>query len=318
MDFSSPLDISGYVGKPNAYIEMWLRPYFGPPKPAAPEAAAAAQAAQQAQPQPAAPAASARRGRGFGMGGVYAQPGSGAAQAPSGAYSPGAILQRNPRRFGYDAGYGTGGMPGSYGAQDTYPQQSLPVVPKRKPAPKPETPAETGPAPAGEAAFRTDAFRVQLTTDQGTAVLPDQPIYPGSKDASSWVRVGFPLRDFKGPIGGKLDRIAIFGERRDTVYIGQVKLVLDNTPIEASPAAYPAIASVGKPVTFLANARAGLAPVNAVWDFDNSNGIQAEATGLRVMNVYDRPGDYEATVTITDATGASPEKRTYIVLVRVM
>jgi PKD repeat protein len=60
-----------------------------------------------------------------------------------------------------------------------------------------------------------------------------------------------------------------------------------------------------------------LTPIRAVWDFDNSNGIQEEAAGTRVMNVYTQPGDYEATVTISDATGASPATKTYVMLVRV-
>jgi len=182
---------------------------------------------------------------------------------------------------------------------------------------KPQEPAQTSPAPANEAAFRTDAFRVELTTDQGTAVLPDYPIYPGDRNEGGWVRVGFPLRDFKGRIGDKLNQITIFTERPDVVYVGEVKLLLNIAPLEASPIAYPAIAKVGQPVTLMARANEGLAPIRAVWDFDMSNGLQEEASGARVTTVYNKAGDYEATVTMSDATGANPETKAYVVLVRV-
>jgi hypothetical protein len=188
---------------------------------------------------------------------------------------------------------------------------------KPQTAAKPEVPAQTGPAPANEAAFRTEAFRVELSTDRGTAVLPDSPIYPGDRNAAGWVKIGFPLRDFKGTVGDKLNQIAIFTERPDTVYIGQVKLLLNVAPLEARPVAYPAIAKPGQPVTLMARATEGLAPIRAVWDFDKSNGMQEEAVGTRVTNVYNKPGDYEATVTVSDATGANPETKSYVVLVRV-
>jgi len=148
-------------------------------------------------------------------------------------------------------------------------------------------------------------------------VLNGYPIYPGNRDPSGWVRVGFPLQDFKGAVGDKLDRIVIAGRRADIFYIGAMRLVLESAEPGARPTAYPAIARVGQPITFVLNPSAGLAPVKAVWDFDKGGGVREEATGSRVMNVYNRPGEYDAIVTVSDATGANAEKRTYAVLVRV-
>ena len=356
LDFATAIDISGYAGQPNAYIEMWVRPYYARPQPTTTEGA---QGAQPAAPgQPAAPTAGTTQqrrvtagatSRSFGFGGrrsTQRQPGT--VMTPGGVYQPpatgvtpypyttrtqraGSVLpggRMGVAGQGYTQPYGptygrTGvggrvipGAPGAYG-RSAYTLPRATRQPKPKETAKPETPAQTGPASPEQAQFRTEAFRVQLTTDKGTAVLADYPIYPGDRNAAGWVRIGFPLRDFKGPIGDRLDRIALFGEQADTVYIGEMKLALDTTPVEARPAAYPAITKVGQPVTFLLNAKAGLTPLRAVWDFNASNGIQEEATGTRVTNVYDQPGDYEATVTVSDATGANPEKRTYVVLVRV-
>jgi len=355
LDFTTSLDISGYAGQPNAYIEMWVRPYYERPKPAP--------AAGTPGPAPMPGGVSGQRAGGFAVGpggsratGTYGQPG--APTTPSGAYRPptmptpypsatsgrvsapragaSGVVSRSGQLFGtvaprasrtssrtrsqtYIAPTARRGL--AVGRRGVYAQQGLRRrgAYRRQPrkAPKPEAPAQTKPAPIGEAQFRTDAFRVQLVTDKGTAVLSAYPIYPGDRDSSGWVRVGFPLREFKGPIGDKLSRIVVFDERPDIVYIGAMKLLLDTTPLEAKPTAYPAIAKLGQPVTFVLNAKAGLAPVQAVWDFNKEDGVQEETTGARVMNIYNWPGDYEATVTVADATGANAEKKTYTVLVRV-
>jgi hypothetical protein len=362
LDFKTPVDISGYAGQPNAYIEIWVRPYYQRPAPA-PATTTPATGQPQPATKPGAVTGQRRATPGIGFGrsratGTYGLPG--ARTTPGRVYQPTVPGTRStygrtvqPYGQSYAPGYGQPYAPGYgqtrsrvygygqtrnqpytapytgpsssaarrgvYGRQGTYARRVQPQLRKAQAqeAPKPETPAQTGPAPIGEAQFRTGAFRVQLVTDKGSAVLSDYPIYPGDRDPSGWVRVGFPLREFKGPIGDKLNRIVIFDERPDIVYIGAMRLVLDTTPLEARPTAYPAMANVGQAVTFMLNASAGLAPVQAVWDFNKADGIQEQATGARVMNVYDQPGDYEATVAVADATGANPEKRTYAVLVRV-
>ena len=339
INFQPPLNVSGYAGQPNAYIEMWVRPYFGPPKPAAAEAQAG-----QARPGAAPTGVAGRttttsrlRIGGFGLGSRRSEerattttPGRTSTLGATRPTSPlAARTTTTPRSGGFSFnrrerqattpsapsfGRTTAptARPGIYSRPGAYR-----VQPRRATEEKPKVEVPTGPAPAAEATFYTNAFRVQLTTDKGAAVLADYPIYPATRESDGWVKVAFPLSEFRGPIGDQLDRIAIFAERSDVIYIGEVKLALNTAALEASPAAYPGTAQAGEAVTFLANATAGDAPIEAVWDFDNSNGVQVEATGTRVVNVYNKPGDYEATVTIRDATGANAESRTYVLLVRV-
>ncbi|UCH36599.1 MAG: PKD domain-containing protein [Armatimonadota bacterium] len=345
IDFATPIDISGYAGQPNAYIEMWLRPHFARPKP---KAAAGTESAVGGADRVPGGSAEERGGQlrlslsGLRMGGGRDRTSSrttvAPARRPSQPTRTGArVAPRTTRRTSTGlGGVGLGGrrdsrtsrvLPSSRasagrlgtvmrrtpGATRTTYRRTQPT-PQAKPAP---APIPTGPAPAAEAAFQTDGFRVQLTTDKGTAVLADYPIHPGDRNASGWTRVGFPLSEFKGPLGDQLERIAVFSERPDIFYVGEMKITLDTSPLGAKPVAYPAIARTGQPVTFLADAKGGLAPVQAVWDFDNSDGVETQATGTRVTNVYDQPGDYEATVIVSDATGANPESKTYVVLVRV-
>jgi hypothetical protein len=252
---------------------------------------------------------------GYGARGAYGAPGAYGAQGAYGATTP--YGRTGVGGFGRSGGaIGAAGQYGRGGYVVRRPQKT--AATQSGAATTTETTTEqTAPAPPSEAAFRADSFRIEITTDKGTAVLPAYAIYPGNSDAPGWVRVGFPLGQFKGAIGDKLSRITIFGDRPDTVYIGEVKLALETSQLEARPAAYPANAKVGEPVTFLANARAGLSPIEAVWDFGQASGGQPPVAGDRVVNVFNQPGDYEVRVTVSDTAAANPEHRTFAVLVRV-
>jgi len=317
IEFPSPLDISAYAGQRAAYLELWVRPYFARPEAPAPEAIPGAPGTTPgAAPAPGVPSRS-----GGGRGGEIeeiapspirtppAVPGASTSPAltprassvrPGSAYTrPG--TRSTTRRY---ARPGARTLTGQAASATAYPV----VAPE---------PTPTGPASADTAAFRATAFSVHLVTDEGTAMLPDYPIHPGTRNPAGWVRIGFPLHEFDGPIGDKLQRILVFSDRADTLYIGEIRLQLDVAPVEALPIASPAIARVGQPITFVANASAGLSPLDISWDFDDSDGIERQAEGPRVMNAYDRPGPYYVIATIRDATGANPQARSYILLVQV-
>jgi PKD repeat protein len=62
--------------------------------------------------------------------------------------------------------------------------------------------------------------------------------------------------------------------------------------------------TVGSTVTFDGSASTddkGI--VSYSWDFDISDGISVDATGKTVTKVYDRPGTYTVTLTVTDTVG---------------
>jgi hypothetical protein len=331
--FAAPLDISTYAGQRNAYIELWVRPHFArpepppPPSPSAPGAGAAAAPSQgafrlpgqmesddeerlrailnRAAPRVAPPprVAPIRRRP---TSRTTPRSRAGAATTPSqGATQSGTSGQRLSRyQSAIVAKRGTSRPSTATGAGTT-------------PGAAPTPPEQAGPASAEKAAFRTPGFRVQLVTDRGVAVLSDAPIYPGDKNDAGWVRIGLPLSDFDGPIGDKLQSIAIFSDRADTLYLGEIRLLLDTSEITARPGAYPAITNAGEPVTLVADASAGLGPVETSWDFDSSDGIQQDAQGARVVNVYTRAGAYVVTATIRDATGANAEPRVFEMLVQV-
>jgi len=306
IDFTTPLSIATYAGQPDAYIEIWVRPFYQ--RAEAPAPTAATPMPPTAPGGVAAPAPAAPTQFRFRFGAAPDEDSGEMSPAPR-ATQPGVT----PPVSGLPGRRGTVSS-GRSGTTTTRPGSAAPKAAPVEPAPKPE---QAGPASPDTAAFRATGFRVQLITDRGVAVLPAYPVYPGDKKSGAWFRIGFPLRKFDGPVGDRLQSIAIFADRADTVYIGAVKLRLETAPIMAKPAAYPAIARVGQPVTFLANASAGLSPLDIEWDFDNADGVQVQAEGPRVVNVYTRPGYYEATVTVRDATGGAAEPRTQALLVQV-
>ena len=54
-------------------------------------------------------------------------------------------------------------------------------------------------------------------------------------------------------------------------------------------------------------------PINYSWDFDDSNGIQVDATGVTVSHVYADPGVYTVTLTVADANGTGSDTATVTV-----
>jgi hypothetical protein len=320
IEFPSPLDISAYAGQRAAYLELWVRPYFGRPEaPAAQAVPGAPGTAPGAAPAPVVPRFSGG-GRGQEEEEIAPSPIRTPPAVPGASTSPALTPRASSVRPG--SAYT---RPGTSSTTRRYPRPGArtltggatgaPAYPAV--APELTPPAPTGPANADRAAFRATAFSVHLVTDEGTAMLPGYPIHPGTKNPAGWVRLGFPLHEFDGPIGDKLQRILVFSDRADTLYVGEIRLQLDVAAVEARPIASPAIARVGQPITFIANASAGLSPLDISWDFDDSDGIERQAEGPRVMNAYDRPGPYYVIATIRDATGANPQARSYILLVQV-
>ena len=81
-------------------------------------------------------------------------------------------------------------------------------------------------------------------------------------------------------------------------------LGFDGTPPQLRAVSIPAVATMGKPVSFSASAFDVWSPIASIrWSF----GDEAGATGPAVTNSYARPGTYRASVVVADALGRSSE-----------
>jgi hypothetical protein len=174
---------------------------------------------------------------------------------------------------------------------------------------QPGTP-QTGKKPAeadtGKPAFLLRSFRVMLITDKGQMMVDGWPIRNSVLTGGGWRRIAVPLSAFKSPAGEQatlLKGLRLFADRADIFYIGQIRLMVDTTPLRAKVTAKPARAEAGSAVAFQAAVDAGNASTLISWDFDASDGIQVQAQGAKVEWRYEKIGEYVVTCTVSDIYG---------------
>jgi hypothetical protein len=171
-------------------------------------------------------------------------------------------------------------------------------------------------------------LRLVLLTDKGEMQIDAWPLIPGTLNSAGWRRVDIPLAAFKssGAERGEILRgLRISSDRADMFYIGQIKLVLESSPIELKIKATAAEAAANEPATtkagevesinakvgagikFHAAVDAGPSLVRISWDFDSKNGKQVEAEGKDVEWIYEKSGVYTVTCTATDQYGSKQQ-----------
>ncbi len=152
-----------------------------------------------------------------------------------------------------------------------------------------------------EKQFTARNLRLVLFTDKGQLVADDVPVGIFPKDERGWTPVTVSLAQLKGPQGATQVRaVGIFSDESEVFYLGRVRLIEDNRPVDVTVKAEPLFARPDQVITFTASLRGGpVAPIIS-WDFDKSDGIQQQAFGPEVKYLYKKPGDYQITCTVTD------------------
>ncbi|MFN3648989.1 MAG: hypothetical protein ACK47B_05355 [Armatimonadota bacterium] len=165
----------------------------------------------------------------------------------------------------------------------------------------------------------TRKMKIILVCDEGSFVAtnyPVQPLVPSGEDG--WYSVAVPFVAFKGLPEAKtanLREIRVFGDNKDTFWIGDIKTIVDDEPITVDPLENLEV-SVNEPVEFYATANGGLSPLKYQWDFNKADGIQEEDTGPVVVHTFRKPSEpvpggsqydlqpYVVTLTVQDVAGA--------------
>jgi len=180
------------------------------------------------------------------------------------------------------------------------------------PYPPGEEPPEATLPEGVQKSFRTKRMRVALQTSESFADVEDLELRKGRTDERGWTQLAVPLSFFKPKVGGKLQTVTLFGNTTDIFYLGGMKVATEPVvKIGLQTGVDPYEAKVGEKVKFTADASAGFAPLEIVWDFDASDGLQEDAIGDKVYNYYYKEGEYTATCIVKDLTGAQePLKRT--------
>jgi hypothetical protein len=155
-------------------------------------------------------------------------------------------------------------------------------------------------------------LRVLLVTDKGMidsgpiAVGDEIGMNPELTDNDGWMRISVPLSRFKQskPIeGGALRQFAMFGDEKGDFNVATVQLKQEDHPLRAD-AGPDRVVKRGQDVTFNAAAQPEGSKARYSWDFDDLvEGIGEDALGQKVSHVFEDPGYYAVTLTVTDPDG---------------
>ncbi len=149
---------------------------------------------------------------------------------------------------------------------------------------------------------KVDMLRFVFVSDTGVQVEVTEPTNPLDPD-DNWCRVSVPLAKFRGLGVDKefrLKRLLIFSSLATTFYLGEIKLVTDDTPIEVDSLSDQTVA-VMDDLFFQTKVNGGVSSLKYSWDYDSSNGLQDEATTTVGRITYTKGGDYTVTLTVSDA-----------------
>lgn len=175
----------------------------------------------------------------------------------------------------------------------------------------------------------TQKLKVVLRCDEGMFVASNFPVTLFPAQADGFFQIAVPFVAFKGldkAPTARLREIRIFGDYKDTFWIGQIRTTADDEPISVDPLD-DVDTVVGEPIEFAATASGGLSPLQYSWDFDYSDGIQEDRVGQTVVWAFrkeskdqiGKPGEvqpYVVTLTVRDLSGAKkPVRRTASVIV---
>jgi len=156
-------------------------------------------------------------------------------------------------------------------------------------------------------------MRFLMTMADGSQYELVRPIdLPPSEDPDSYVPLAFPLSAVtkgagsaaKAPSGegAKVKSLAIFGDKYQQFYVGEMGIITDETEITLEPVEEQ-IAFVNDTMTFVGAAEGGATTLKYSWDFDAADGIQEDAVGRVVNHTYRNGGKKTVTLTVSDVDG---------------
>ena len=151
---------------------------------------------------------------------------------------------------------------------------------------------------------KSNKIRLVLVSDKGVKISIEEPTNPVDPD-DGWVRIAVPLEKLKAAGAGdefKLKRMLMFSDTPSNIYIGEIKLANDTALIKVESLDSQVTAQYYE-VLLVAKAESGISSLKYSWDYDSSNGIQADSTGLVGRYIYTKSGEFTVTLTVSDVDG---------------
>lgn len=158
----------------------------------------------------------------------------------------------------------------------------------------PEGPGGPGGTSTGTKKRLTVLRLVLVTSDEKKTEL-ELPLETAAKVRDDWSEIAIPvpmIPNLKNT-SGLVKELQIFGDATATLYLGEARVVHDETPIRVEPLNVPETIAVGDTLTFVASAEGGATPLKYQWDFDETDGIQVDAEGRAVKHKFVKVRDVE-------------------------
>ena len=167
----------------------------------------------------------------------------------------------------------------------------------------------TGPA------AQMENLRIVIMTSDGKLSEAVFPLRTLSGSTGKWRRIGIPLNAIPGFAGTNRQVVAIMtaGDAPASFYLGELRVVTDQTPIQGYLPYTEMNLARGDEVVLSASAQGGYSILEFAWDFDDRDGIQDDAIGQAIFHrfrlssldpKYEEQGQvYTVTLTIRDIHG---------------
>jgi len=149
-------------------------------------------------------------------------------------------------------------------------------------------------------------LRVVLESSEGGRIEANQsvPVY----DDEGWYKIAIPFKTmgFKSGDSFHVSRIIISTDYPDTIFIGQIGTIVDDTQITCN-AGDDQVIAVNDLVTFRAQAEGGISQLEYYWNFGDRNRPNDpeayDATGEIVNHRYTKGGEYTVKLMVKDKAG---------------
>lgn len=154
-----------------------------------------------------------------------------------------------------------------------------------------------------------EQVRVALLMNNGKASEFLMPMEYARTTEQQWKQLSIPVNAIPGvkADAAQVREVRIFGNVPGVIYVGQIRVVTDVTPLTVDRIGEKVVNRNARNV-YTVRASAGIVPLKITWDFDESDGIQEELEGRSVVHRYHKTGDYTASVTVRDIYGVIEPK----------
>lgn len=157
---------------------------------------------------------------------------------------------------------------------------------------------------------RVEKVRLVITTTDGLRSEAYLDLTSATRDDRGWMRAGVPLQAISGfdRTNKIIHSIAISADKVSSVYVGEIDIQSDATPISVEPNIREANLALGDTMEFWANAFGGATPLKYEWTIVHTP-LSGQArpgvtvTGQLIEYTFRQPGNYVITLTASDIYG---------------